>query len=58
MQAQNQMVQKVNAHRRELQLEVGDRVLVKLQPFHQTSVATILKISNVVFWTLQGPRKD
>lgn len=32
------MVQKANAHRRELQLEVGDRVLMKLQPFRQTSV--------------------
>lgn len=38
-QAQNRMVQKFNAHRREMQFEVEDIVLVRLQPYRQTSVA-------------------
>lgn len=29
------MQQKVNAHRRELELAVGNKVLVKLQPYYQ-----------------------
>ncbi|KAH9687361.1 hypothetical protein KPL70_014745 [Citrus sinensis] len=38
-QAQHRMTQKANAHRRELQLNIGDRVLVRLQPYRQTSLA-------------------
>lgn len=33
------MEQKANAHRRELQLQIGDLVLVRLQPHRQISVA-------------------
>lgn len=33
------MVQKLNAHRLDIQLQVGDKVLVHLQPYHQTTVA-------------------
>ena len=38
-QAQHRMTQKANAHRRELQLNIGDRVFVRLQPYRQTSLA-------------------
>ncbi|KAH9750407.1 hypothetical protein KPL71_013871 [Citrus sinensis] len=38
-QAQHRMAQKANLHRRETQLQVGDKVLVHLQPYRQTSVA-------------------
>ena len=38
-QAQHRMTQKANAHQRELQLNIGDRVLVRLQPCQQTSLA-------------------
>ena len=38
-QAQHRMTQKANAHRRELQLNIGDRVLVRLQPYRQISLA-------------------
>lgn len=37
--AQQRMAAKANAHRRELELEIGDLVLVKLQPFRQISVS-------------------
>lgn len=37
--AQHRMQQKANAHRREVELAVGDKVLVKLQPYRQLSVA-------------------
>ncbi|KAH9681933.1 hypothetical protein KPL71_027145 [Citrus sinensis] len=38
-QAQHRMAPKANLHRRETQLQVGDKVLVHLQPYRQTSVA-------------------
>lgn len=38
-QAQNRMAQKANKHRRELQLQVGAKVLVCLQPYRQSFVA-------------------
>ncbi|KAH9703698.1 hypothetical protein KPL70_011188 [Citrus sinensis] len=38
-QAQHRMTQKANAHRRELQLNKGDHVLVRLQPYRKTSLA-------------------
>ena len=38
-QAQHRMTQKANAHRRELQLNIGDCMLVRLQPYRQTSLA-------------------
>ncbi|KAH9667504.1 hypothetical protein KPL70_021062 [Citrus sinensis] len=38
-QAQHRMAQKANLHRRETQLQVGDKVLVHLQPYRQTSIA-------------------
>ncbi|KAH9765933.1 Integrase catalytic domain-containing protein [Citrus sinensis] len=38
--AQHCIIQKANAHRCEAQFAVGDQVLVKLQPYHQTTVAT------------------
>ena len=39
-QAQHRMIQKVDAHRREAQFSIGDQVLVKLQPYRQSTVAT------------------
>ncbi|KAL9450635.1 hypothetical protein AB3S75_012375 [Citrus x aurantiifolia] len=39
LQAQHRMEQKANAHRRELQLQIDDLVLVRLQPHRQISVA-------------------
>ncbi|KAL9414329.1 hypothetical protein AB3S75_042744 [Citrus x aurantiifolia] len=39
-QAQHRMAQKANAHRREAHFEVGDKVLVKLQPYQQTTIAS------------------
>ncbi|XP_024955869.1 uncharacterized protein LOC112498643 [Citrus sinensis] len=39
-QAQHRMIQKVNAHRRKAQFAIGDQVLVKLQPYRQSTVAT------------------
>ena len=38
--AQHHMQQRANLHRRELELAVGDIVLVRLQPYRQTSVAS------------------
>ncbi|KAL9429620.1 hypothetical protein AB3S75_031436 [Citrus x aurantiifolia] len=38
-QAQHRMAQKANKHRRDLQLQVGDKVLVHLQPYRQSSTA-------------------
>ena len=38
-QAQHRMTQKANAHRHDLQLEVRDMVLVRLQPYRQTTAA-------------------
>ena len=38
-QAQNRMAQKANKHRRELQLQVGDKLLVRLQPYRQSTIA-------------------
>ena len=35
LQAQHRMEQKANAHGRELQLQIGDNVLVRLQPHRQ-----------------------
>ncbi|KAH9696347.1 hypothetical protein KPL71_023143 [Citrus sinensis] len=39
LQAQHRMEQKANAHRRELQLHIGDLVLVRLKPYRKISVA-------------------
>ncbi|XP_052297225.1 uncharacterized protein LOC127902358 [Citrus sinensis] len=39
-QAQHRMAQKANTHRREAHIEVGDKVLVKLQPYRQTTIAS------------------
>ncbi|KAL9432323.1 hypothetical protein AB3S75_027361 [Citrus x aurantiifolia] len=39
-QAQHRMAQKANAHRREAHFEVGDKVLVKLQPYRQNTLAS------------------
>jgi hypothetical protein len=36
--AQNRMTQKANVHRRDLNLSIGDLVLVRLRPYRQTSV--------------------
>lgn len=36
--AQHRMIQQANNHRRDLQLSVGDLVLVRLQPYRQNSV--------------------
>ena len=41
LQAQHRMEQKANAHRRELQLQVGDNVLVRIQTHRQISVARL-----------------
>ncbi|KAL9409158.1 hypothetical protein AB3S75_047526 [Citrus x aurantiifolia] len=38
-QAQHRMAQKANAHRREAHFKVEDKVLVKLQPYRQTTIA-------------------
>ena len=38
-QARHRMVQQANKHRRDRQFKIGDWVLVKLQPFRQTTVA-------------------
>lgn len=38
-QTQHLMAQKANLHRRETQLQVGDKVLVRLQAYRQASVA-------------------
>lgn len=51
--AQHRMQQKANAHRRELELQVGDQVLVKLQPYRQISVAN--KLSNKLAKRYYGP---
>ncbi|XP_057790743.1 uncharacterized protein LOC131007846 [Salvia miltiorrhiza] len=37
-QAQARMKQQANRHRRDLEFQVGDQVLVRLQPYRQTSV--------------------
>lgn len=37
--AQHRMEQKANRKRRELELSIGDRVLVRLQPYRQSTVA-------------------
>ena len=41
-QTQHRMSQKANAHRRELQFAVGDKVLVKLKSYRQSIVASSL----------------
>ena len=51
--AQHRMQQKANAHRRELELRVGDQVLVKLQPYRQISVAN--RLSNKIAKRYYGP---
>ncbi|KAH9681158.1 hypothetical protein KPL71_026857 [Citrus sinensis] len=51
--AQHRMQQKANAHRRELELQVGDQVLVKLQPYRQISVAN--RLSNKLAKRYYGP---
>ncbi|KAL9441424.1 hypothetical protein AB3S75_020001 [Citrus x aurantiifolia] len=51
--AQHRMKQKANAHRRELELWVGDQVLVKLQPYRQISVAN--RLSNKLAKRYYGP---
>ncbi|KAL9441336.1 hypothetical protein AB3S75_019923 [Citrus x aurantiifolia] len=47
------MQQKANAHCRELELRVGDQVLVKLQPYRQLSVAN--RLSNKLAKRYYGP---
>ncbi|KAH9679078.1 hypothetical protein KPL71_025968 [Citrus sinensis] len=39
-QAQHRMAQKADTHRREVQFSIGDKVLVKLQPYRQYTVAS------------------
>ncbi|XP_074326722.1 uncharacterized protein LOC141664668 [Apium graveolens] len=51
--AQHRMQQKANAHHHELELEVGDKVLVKLQPYHQLSMAN--RSSNKLAKCYYGP---
>ena len=52
-EAQHRMQQKANAHRRELELRVGDQVLVKLQPYRQISIAN--RLSNKLAKRYYGP---
>ena len=44
LKAQKNMKKIADGHRRDLELQIGDLVLVKLQPHRQTSVAT--RVSN------------
>lgn len=39
LQAQNRMKQKSDSKRREMEFQVGDQVLVRLQPYRQISIS-------------------
>lgn len=54
-EAQHRMAQKANAKRRELEFEEGDMVLLRLQPYRQTSVAC--RSSNKLARRYYGPFK-
>ena len=41
-QAQHRMTQKANAHRRDIQFVIGDKVLVKLRPYQWSTIASNL----------------